>query len=185
MNTVQGENWISRTAKLASEIAFWASPKLRVTRLRGRVVELVVLEVGEAEGQGFFEDERVDLVAELGPQQGLAGRDAALGGRQGGDDERLESHEPVDPLEGLAPARGRELERRHDAVDDELADPGDQGGQGAGDERQGAEKHGQPAIGFPDQAKRPRRVYEQIARTPGGSGRDGARRAAVKARQAA
>ena len=129
-------------------------------RTRQLVVELGVLEVGELERQRLLEDHRVDALAELGAEQRLAERDAALRARERGDAKSLGPHQQQRMRsEGVA-FRRRRLDRRDHGVHDQRADPGDRGGQHAAEQRQHAERDAERAIRGPDELERMAAVAE-------------------------
>ena len=138
-------------------------PTRRFTpRLRQFVVELGVLEVRELQGQGLLEDHHVDPLSQLRPQQRLAGRNAALAGRHRNHDQGFKSQETQD-AGYVRPVRAH---RGDDRVDDELADPCDQGRQDAGAQCQHRQRERQAAIGRPYEFEGAPAVGEYAERTP-------------------
>ena len=123
-------------------------------RTRELVVELGILEVGEIQGQRLVENHHVDALAELRAQQGLAERDAALGGSQRRDQAALQGDQPEQRRQRRIATGAHELCGRQYGVDDLRADPGDAGRQQAGDEGEQAQRDRQRSTGRPDQLDR-------------------------------
>src|SRR5271165_5230769 len=93
--TAQGEKRMSKPPKDTNEMAFCSSPKVRMTKLKGRreasrrarqlVVEFGILELRQIQRQRLLQNHDVDALPELRAQQRLRERDAALCHGGGGD----------------------------------------------------------------------------------------------------
>ncbi len=159
--TAQGEKWNSRLPEVTSEIAFCASPKVRITRLNGPagglaararelVVELRVLEVRKLQGQRLLQDHHIHALAQLRPQQRLAQRQAALCRGHHRHQHPLEHHKVQDPMRiAIADPDGG-----HDGIDQLRCHPEDAAGNYAGDDRQHGQGQGEPAAGAQHQRQR-------------------------------
>ena len=148
MTTAQGEKPASSTAKLEDgnrvlEQARGAHDQRQraarglAPRARQLVVELRVLEVRELERQRLLEDHHVHAMRELGLEQRLAQRDAAVRGRDDHEDrQRLGDHPPRRGMMSMCSAGHVRLAGRDHAVDDARADPGHARGQHAREDGQ-------------------------------------------------
>ncbi len=103
----------------------------------------------ELERQRLLEDHRVDPLAELGAEQRLAERDAALRARERGDEQGFRPDQQQGVRGQRIPGRGVGADRGDHGVHDQGADPGDAGRQHAAEERQDAERDAEPAVRGP------------------------------------
>ena len=82
----------------------------------------------QVERERLLEDHLVHALAELGAQQGLAGRKPALHGRKRSHQHAFE-HDVTEHGGEIGPARGLvQADRRHDRIDDLRADERNAGG---------------------------------------------------------
>ena len=177
--TAHGEKPASSTAKLVIAIAFWNRPggahdqRQRPARgfapcARELVVELRILEVRELERQRLLEDHHVDAVGELGLEQRLAQRDAAVRGRDDDQRECLHEHPAEDWSDVHVAVGGMDARRDDHAVDDSCTDPGDQRGQHAGQHGDKTQKKRESAAGAPEKLQRALAIAENAEKLPRG-----------------
>ena len=155
-------------------MAFCSTPKVRMTRLKGRleasrararqlVVELRVLELREVQGERLLEDHDVDALAELRAQQRLCEGYAALAPA------RWRPRDSASRPTNLTTSRERrragpavQVGRVDHRVDDQRAHEGDSGRQYAREQREHGQRDAQALVRRPDQFEGAAAVGEDL-----------------------